>query len=145
MEKNAENKLNINKVRFNTIRQPNSRYIDPNQKQSDKSIDYKRTTEENIIPEKKKTKLTKRLNTLNDVVKSGNISFDDDNNNSTIFQAKTFHKNMNASGFKKIRSLVNESRNRFQKLFKDDETGEKEEIEKNEVVQEKKKFETNFR
>ena len=138
MEKNVENKLNINKVRFNTTKQPNSRYLDTKQKQSDKSLDYKRTTEENMIPEKKKTKLTKRLNSINDVVKSGNISFDDDNNNSTIFQAKTFHKNMNASGFKKIRSLVNESRNRFQKLFKDDETGEKEEIEKNEVVHEKK-------
>ena len=138
MEKNVENKLNINKVRFNTTKQPNSRYLDAKQKQSDKSLDYKRTTEENMIPEKKKTKLTKRLNSINDVVKSGNISFDDDNNNSTIFQAKTFHKNMNASGFKKIRSLVNESRNRFQKLFKDDETGEKEEIEKNEVVHEKK-------
>ena len=126
MEKNAENKMNIKIVRFNTTKQSNIRYIDPKQKQSDKSIDYKRTTEENMIPEKKKTKLTKRLNSINDVVKSGNISFDDDYNNSNIFQAKTFHKNMNVNGFKKIRSLVTEGRNRFQKLFKDDETGEKE-------------------
>ena len=136
MEKNDENKLNINKVTFNTNQKANSRYILSNPKPSDKSSDYKITTEEIRFPERKKTKLTKRVNTISDIVKLDNISFDDDKNNSNNFQRKSFHQN--TSGFHKIRSLVYESRNRFQKLFKDDETGEKEEIEKNDEIQEKK-------
>ena len=138
MEKNAENKLNINKVQFNSNKQVNIRYIDINQKHSDKSFDFNRPTEANRNQERRKTKLTKRINPIEDIVKSGNISFDDDNNYSNKFPPKTFHKAMNANKFKKMRSLVCESRNRFKNLFKEDETGEKEETEKNEEIQEKK-------
>ena len=88
MEKNDENKLNINKVTFNTNQKANSRYILSNPKPSDKSSDYKITTEEIRFPERKKTKLTKRVNTISDIVKLDNISFDDDKNNSNNFQRK---------------------------------------------------------
>ena len=138
MEKNVEIKLNINKVRFSTNQKSNSRYSDSNQKQSDKSFNYKKQTEENRIPTKKKTKLTKRINSDIDVVKSGNISFDDENYDRNYFRRMSQFKSMKDSGFKKIKSLVYTSRNRFKKLFKDDETGEEKEVEKNAEIQERK-------
>ncbi len=137
MEKNVEIKLSINKVRLNTNQKSNSRYTDSNQKPSDKSLNYKKQTEENIISTKKKTKLTKRINSDIDVVKSGNISFDDENHDRNHFRRMS-QFNMKDNGFKKIKSLVYTSRNRFQKLFKEDETGEEKEIERNAEIQEKK-------
>ena len=138
MEKNVEIKLSINKVRFNTNQKSNSRYTDSNQKPSDKSLNYKKQTEENIFPAKKKTKLTKRINSDIDVVKSGNISFDDENYDRNYFRRMSQFKGMKDIGFKKIKSLVYTSRNRFQKLFKEDETGEEKEVEKNAEIQERK-------
>ena len=134
-EKNAEDKLNLNKIVLFPSQKSNNRYSESEQKQSEKFLDFNKQTEENFIPEKHKIKLTKRLNSVVDVVKSENISYEDDN---VSFPRRLVHKNKKQSGFKKIKSLVYDNRNRFKKLFKEDETGEKEEIEENNVVQEKK-------
>ena len=134
MEKNEENKLNINKIHFNLNPKTNNNYSDSDQKQSEKSLNYKRTVEENIIPEKNKIKLKKKLNSVVDIVKSENISFDnnDFNDSNNNFPKITRYKRMKTTHYKKIRSLVYENRNTFHNLFKEDETGEKEETEKNE-------------
>ena len=83
MEKNEENKLNINKIHFNLNPKTNNNYSDSDQKQSEKSLNYKRTVEENIIPEKNKIKLKKKLNSVVDIVKSENISFDNNDFNAS--------------------------------------------------------------
>ena len=44
MKKNEENKLNLNKIHFNLNPKSNNLYPGSEQKQSEKSIDYKRTT-----------------------------------------------------------------------------------------------------
>ena len=140
-EKNAEDKLNLNKIVLFPSQKSNNRYSESEQKQSEKFLDFNKQTEENFIPEKHKIKLTKRLNSVVDVVKSENISYEDDN---VSFPRRLVHKNKKQSGFKKIKSLVYDNRNRFKKLFKEEETGEKEEIEENNVVQEKKTLRQTF-
>ena len=134
-------KLNINKIHFNLNPKSNNIYSESDQKQSEKSIDYnKKPTEENLIQEKNKIKLTKKLNSEVDIVKSGNISFDNDNitDSNNNFPKLSRYKKMKTAKFKKINSLVYENRNRFNTLFKEDETGEKEEIEKYEEDQERR-------
>jgi len=139
MEKNEENKLNINKIPFNLNPKTNNNYSDSDQKQSEKSLNYKRTLEENMLPEKNKIKLRKKLKSEIDIVKSENISFDNDNNESNNnFPKITRYKKMKTFHYKKIKSLVYENRNTFNNLFKEDETGEKEETEKNEEEPEKR-------
>ena len=139
MEKNEKNKLNINKIRFNINHKSNNIYSESDQKQSEKSFEYKKPTEDNIISEKNKIKLTKKLNSEVDIVKSSNLSFANDytdsNNN---FPKLAKYRKMNATQYKKINSLGYENRNRFNNLFKEDETGEKEEREKNEEELESK-------
>ena len=139
MKKNEENKLNLNKIHFNLNPKSNNLFPGSEQKQSEKSIDYKRTTEENIIPERNKIRLTKKLNTKVDIVKSSNVSFEDEMGDSGYVPRLPKYKGFKTMNqYKRIKSLVNENRNRFRNLFKDDETGEKEEIEKNEEDQEGK-------
>ena len=138
MKKNEENKLNINQIHFNRNLKSKHNYSDSDQKQSEKSIDYKRPTEENLIPESNKIKLKKRLNSVVDIVKSQNISFEEDNNDSNIFPKRSRYKSTRKIEYKKIKSLVYESRNKFKNFFKEDETGEKEEEEKNVEDQEKR-------
>ena len=138
MKKNEENKLNINKIHISRNPKSNNNYSDSDQKQSEKSIDYKKTTEENLLQEKKKMKLTKKMNSVADIVKSGNISFYDEINDSNCFPESSRHKKQRKISYKKINSLVYDSRNRFRNFFKEDETGEKEEVEKNEEEPERK-------
>ena len=139
MKKNEENKLNLNKIHFNLNPKSNNLFPGSEQKQSEKSIDYKRTTEENIIPERNKIRLTKKLTTKVDIVKSSNVSFEDEMGDSDYVPRLPKYKGFKTMNqYKRIKSLVNENRNRFRNLFKDDETGEKEEIEKNEEDQEGK-------
>ena len=139
MKKNEEKKLNLNKINFNLNPKQNNHYSGSDQKKSEKSMDYRRTTEEKIIPEKNKIRLTKKLNSKVDIVKSSNVSFEDEISDSNYFPRLSKYKKFKTmNGCKRMRTFVNENRMKFPNLFKDDETGEKEEIEKNEEELEQK-------
>ena len=126
MKKNEENKLNLNKIHFNLNPKQNNHYSDSDQKKSEKSMDYRRTTEEKIIPEKNKIRLTKKLNSKVDIVKSSNVSFEDEISDSNYFPRLSKYKKFKTMNkYKRMRTFVNENRMKFPNLFKDDEKKKK--------------------